>query len=296
MKKASLIIVVALAALVATVVLVVVLVGYGKNGDVDFSNTETITFYDLTAKIPKAFAIDNENSSNDMKFYGYADDEKYNNCMLYFAVSDYPASSMREAIEEGFYGKSDWTYDEKNINGDKWAVGHREESAKFNQTYYVAEKNGKEYTVSPYALIIDNGNYYLLGVEETTKKARTFRADRMREVKITNDFISSLEEYEDVDVTQYTQGHFGMFHGEKQRVTMSFTIRMLDAVIERFGRHDVVYQKSGKGFFTATATVYVSNQFFGWMCGFGKQAKIVAPLSVKGEFAKYVSEIYEANK
>ena len=61
-------------------------------------------------------------------------------------------------------------------------------------------------------------------------------------------------------------------------------------------RHDVVYQESGKGFFTATATVYVSNQFFGWICGFGKQAKIVAPLSVKEEFVKYVSAIYEANK
>ena len=159
-----------------------------------------------------------------------------------------------------------------------------------------ARKNGKEYVVCPYALIIDNGNYYLLGIDDTTKKARTFRVDRMTRTKIINDYIGSLEEYEDVDVSQYTQGHFGMFEGEKNRVTMSFTTRLLDAVVDRFGREDVVYQKSGKGFFTVTATVYVSQQFFGWICGFGKQAKIVAPHTVKKKFATYLAELQEWNK
>ena len=159
-----------------------------------------------------------------------------------------------------------------------------------------ARNNGMEFTVTPYALIIDNGNYYLLGIDEKSKKERTFRVDRIRGIKVTNDYSSFLEEFKDVDITQYTQGHFGMFHGERQRVTMSFTIRMLDTVVDRLGRHDVVYKESVKGFFNVTATVYVSNQFFGWMCGFGKQAKIVAPLSVKEEFKKYISEIYEANQ
>ena len=118
----------------------------------------------------------------------------------------------------------------------------------------------------------------------------------MSYVKPENEYIVSFEEYENVDIKQYTQGHFGMFEGEKCRVTMSFTMRMLDTVIDRFGTYDAVYQKSGKGFFTMTATVYVSNQFFGWVCGFGKQAKILAPYSVKQKFADYIAEIYEANK
>ena len=156
--------------------------------------------------------------------------------------------------------------------------------------------NALEYIVIPYALIIDNGNYYLLGIDENKQQTRTYRVDRMNDITLSEDYLGSFEEYENVDIKQYTQGHFGMFEGEKCRVTMSFTMRMLDTVIDRFGRYDAVYQKSGKGFFTMTATVYVSNQFFGWVCGFGKQAKILAPYSVKQKFADYIAEIYEANK
>ena len=165
-----------------------------------------------------------------------------------------------------------------------------------NMNILRARKDAFEYTVIPYALIIDNGNYYLLGIDEDKKQTRTYRIDRMSDVKPENEYIGSFEEYENVDIKQYTQGHFGMFEGEKCRLTMSFTMRMLDTVIDRFGTYDAVYQKSGKGFFTMTATVYVSNQFFGWVCGFGKQAKILAPYSVKQKFADYIAEIYEANK
>lgn len=139
MKKFSLIII---------VVVLLVLSGCGKNGDVDFNKTETIAFHDLIAEMPKVFIIDNENSDDDMIFYSYDDEEKYNSCMLYFAISDYPHNDMKVAIQDGFYGKNDWSYSEKNINGNKWSIGYREESVKYNKTYYVINKNGKEYTLS----------------------------------------------------------------------------------------------------------------------------------------------------
>jgi len=139
MKKFSLLIM---------VVMLLVLSGCGKNRDVDFSKTETVTFHDLTVEMPKAFTVDEENSDEDMQFYYYVDDGNYNGCMLYFAISNYPKSNMKEAIQEGFLDKTDFTYNEKNINGYKWSVGYREESIKFNQTYYVINKNGKEYVLS----------------------------------------------------------------------------------------------------------------------------------------------------
>ena len=162
-------------------------------------------------------------------------------------------------------------------------------------TEQTPRKNGKEYIVYPYALIIDNGNYYLLGSESDDENVRTYRVDRMRKVRILKGF-SPIDRCEKIDIAKYTQGHFGMFDGEKCRVTMSFSIRMLDAVVERFGTDDVTYSPSGKGFFTVTVTIYVSNQFFGWLCGFGKQVKILYPASVKQRFKRYISDIYEWNK
>lgn len=139
MKKLSLIIM---------VLMVLILSGCGKGGAVNFNDTETITFHDLTAKMPKAFTIDKKNSNNNIQFYSYNDNDNYNGCMLHFAVSDYPKSDMKEAIQEGFYDKNDWSYSEKTINGYKWSIGYREESVKFKQTYYVINKNGKEYALS----------------------------------------------------------------------------------------------------------------------------------------------------
>ena len=122
--------------------------GCGKGEDVDFNKTKTITFHDLTVEIPEVFTIDNENSDNVMQFYNYNDDEKYNSCMLDLSISNYPKSDMKESIQEGFYDKIDWSYSEKNINGNKWFIGYREESVKYNQTYYVINKNGKKYALN----------------------------------------------------------------------------------------------------------------------------------------------------
>lgn len=134
--------------LIIMIVVLLLLSGCGKNGDIDFNKTETVAFHDLTAEIPKVFTIDNENSDDDMIFYSYNDEEKYNGCMLYFSISDYPKKDIKEAMQEGFYDKNDWSYSEKNINGNKWSIGYREESVKYNKTYYVINKNGKEYALS----------------------------------------------------------------------------------------------------------------------------------------------------
>ena len=139
MKKFSLIII---------VVMLLFLSGCGKKGDADFNKTEAVVFHDLTAEIPEIFTIDNENSNDDMIFYSYDDEENYNGCMLYFSISDYPRSDTKEAIQEGFYDKNDFSYSEKNINGNKWSIGYRKESVKYNQTYYVINKKGKEYALS----------------------------------------------------------------------------------------------------------------------------------------------------
>ena len=224
--------------------------------------------------------------------------------VAYSLISDYQADNMRHHVYVTDRVKTLNTTVFYTVNTIKDAIKEARHGAKISFKYlkhtidnlkvYAERKKGQEYVVSPYALIIDNGNYYLLGIDEKNQ-ARTYRVDRMRGVKIVHGAPIDLEVYNNVDVSEYTQGHFSMFGGEKMRVTMSFSVRLLDTVIERFGQHDVVYQANGKGFFTATATVYVSNQFFGWLCGFGKQAKIVAPASVKKDFSDYLAMLNEWN-
>ncbi len=100
------------------------------------------------------------------------------------------------------------------------------------------------YTVTPYHLIIDSGNYYLLGLDEQTQRIRTYRVDRMASVKVIDEVVNIEDMFKDVNVEQYTQGHFGMFSGRCERVYLSCPNSMLDTMIDRFGTENVHYAKS----------------------------------------------------
>ena len=67
----------------------------------------------------------------------------------------------------------------------------------------------------------------------------------------------------------------------------------MDAVVDRFGTKDIHYSKSDERHFTVTAKVEISNQFFGWLLGFGKRVQIMLPSDVRKEFAEYIDKIRE---
>ena len=50
----------------------------------------------------------------------------------------------------------------------------------------VERGHGEKYTVSPYKLMIDNGNYYLLGFSDKFQEIRIYRLDRMKSVEELN--------------------------------------------------------------------------------------------------------------
>ena len=41
------------------------------------------------------------------------------------------------------------------------------------------------------------------------------------------------------------------------------------------------------------AKIEISNQFFGWLSGFGKKVQIISPPEVREEFAEYLDKIRE---
>ena len=154
-------------------------------------------------------------------------------------------------------------------------------------------RKGEAYIVSPYQLIINDGNYYLLCYEDKYKKMWTYRVDRMSEVKRTGQPREGAEEFEKIDLSTYTKRVFSMYSGDADHVTIRFINPLLDTVIDRFGTNGAVYSKVDASHFGVTAPVDVSDQFFGWLCGFGKGAKILAPASVAEKFEKYIAGIHE---
>ncbi len=185
----------------------------------------------------------------------------------------------------------------KEIDGEK----HIPEKISFKYLYHsisdtkkqVERRHGESYVVSPYALLINDGNYYLLAFDDKKQKFIHYRVDRMKSVERTGEERAGEQEFQKIDLKSYTKKIFSMHSGEEKRITLRFINPLLDTAIDRFGKQDVIYTKVDERHFTATAKVEVSDQFFGWLLGFGKRVQIVSPPEVREEFASYLDKVRE---
>jgi predicted DNA-binding transcriptional regulator YafY len=96
-----------------------------------------------------------------------------------------------------------------------------------------------------------------------------------------------------------------MYSGKQYRVKLRFINRLLDTAVERFGRKGdtqedyrfvntaPIYTNLDEGHFTVEATVEVSDQFYGWVLGFGRRVKILEPEPVVEGFKAYLDKVRE---
>lgn len=185
----------------------------------------------------------------------------------------------------------------RTIDGEK----HEPEQISFQYLKYsiadvghqIERRKGQKYIVSPYKLLINDGNYYLLAFDSASQKMRTYRVDRMKRVDRTGEPREGREAFAAIDLKTYTKRVFSMFGGEKQNVTIQFINPLLDTVIDRFGndKYQVQYSKVDDTHFRVTTSVEISEQFFGWLLGFGRRAKLIAPASAVEEFKAYLDKV-----
>ena len=162
----------------------------------------------------------------------------------------------------------------------------------------IDKHNGKQYKVSPLRLIINDGNYYMIGMEDESQDLRTYRIDRIRKIQVLDERRDTSKEGSvRRDSKTYTRRTFSMFGGEKVKVNIRFENSLLDSVIDKFGIGlGAEYQQDGDNHFTVTMEVEVSGQLFAWMCGFGTKAKIISPDKVVKQYMQHLSNIQNEYK
>ena len=147
-------------------------------------------------------------------------------------------------------------------------------------------KNGTQYIVSPYALLWNNGNYYLYAFDG--KKFRYFRVDRME--RISYPLLQKREGkeiYKEKDITNQKAKVFDMFGGAAYDVRIRFRKELADAVIDQFGK-DVLMISVDENHFVITVPVEVSPTFFAWISTFGRRVKILEPEPVVKKMREFI--------
>ena len=134
------------------------------------------------------------------------------------------------------------------------------------------------YEASPYGLIWDDENYYL--VAHSTRHGIThYRVDKMTEIQATGQPRFLPPEIQELDLAAYGRNVFGMYGGETTTVRMRFHRSLSGVVIDRFGS-DTILIPDGQDYFIFTMEIVVSPMFLGWLSSFGSHARILSPQSV----------------
>lgn len=160
----------------------------------------------------------------------------------------------------------------------------------------VYRHDGKEYTVSPFALNWDDENYYLVAYDSENKQIRHYRVDKMDKLnEVPSSRREGREMFDDIKVEEYSRKVFSMFGGEAVKVGLEFSERLASVVIDRFGKDTFFSVDDSANTFHIDTDIVVSPNFYGWLFSFGKDAKILYPQSVIdgfGEYLKTVTDIY----
>ena len=143
-------------------------------------------------------------------------------------------------------------------------------------------RDGEFYYVSPWALIWNDENYYLVAYDSFDEKIKHFRVDKMNKMSLVEARREGGSEFKKINISEYSGRVFGMYAGRTERVKMEFDNELSGVVIDKFGK-DVNIVKTSAKKFLVIENVNVSKQFFGWIFGLGEGAKIIGPQSVVDE-------------
>ena len=146
--------------------------------------------------------------------------------------------------------------------------------------------------VSPYGLIWNSENYYLVAFDHCHQELRHYRVDKMTEIVVTSLDREGREQYPDFQLAEYGQKHFGMYGGQEVKVTLRGRRDKAGLVWDRFGQ-DVILVPDGAEHFTVTLPVVISPQFFGWLLGLDGSITLIGPKEAVAAYRRRLSATLE---
>ena len=157
-----------------------------------------------------------------------------------------------------------------------WVVEQGKNLSERGQSRQRLRHEGRFYDVSPWALICNDQNYYLVGFDENLKELIHYRVDKMINLEGLNKPGTDSKKTEGFDINAYTNKLFGMYDGTEERVTLNVQQSLAAVLLDRFGNNTKAsFCKDGS--INLEVEVAVSDQFLGWVLALGNEVRIVSP-------------------
>ena len=139
--------------------------------------------------------------------------------------------------------------------------------------------DGAWYVISPWALVWDDENYYMIGFDAEAGKMKHYRVDKMLHISSLMSRREGSGMFDKMSLPKYSEGLFGMYGGEMLTVMLECENDVVGIFIDRFGKN-IPITPIDDNHFRTRITVQVSSHFFGWVIALEEKVKIVSPESV----------------
>lgn len=156
---------------------------------------------------------------------------------------------------------------------------------------------GREFTISPYALLWANDKYYLAGNYEKYDTLSNYRLDRIKHAIVQDcdsrpfSEVSSYRDY--FDSADYLKKTFNMYHGEQEWIELRCANNILETIVDKFG-YEIEFSCHDENAFTVRANVYVSEGLVEWLLQYGNRIVVQSPKKLKREMVKRIEELNTA--
>ena len=105
---------------------------------------------------------------------------------------------------------------------------------RYNTDKQLVDRRPEPYIISPYYLVYNQDKVYLIGKSKNHEDFTHFRVDRMKKLKKVDEPYIKLKKKE--DPYEYAKNKIYMFHGDEENVVIRCDMRILDDVIDTFGK------------------------------------------------------------
>ncbi|MBR1862089.1 MAG: WYL domain-containing protein [Lachnospiraceae bacterium] len=165
----------------------------------------------------------------------------------------------------------------------------------WNISKELVPKGKEKRIVSPWALIWNDENYYLVAFDAEAEVFKHFRVDKMSKVNVLNDKRLGQKAFSKYDIGSYADSTFGMMGGKSENIVLDFPESLVGVVIDRFGK-DVSLSFGEDSRLRLRTKVVVSGQFFGWLSGLGTDCVIHSPAKVREDYIRWLKELVKKNE
>lgn len=152
-------------------------------------------------------------------------------------------------------------------------------------------RKGKYYVVSPFCLMMDNDRYYLVAYDAESAKIKHYRVDKMKHIGLVDAPLEGEKDFAKFDLAQYSRSLFGMFGGERERVTLRCKNDKVGVILDRFGKRVMLSFPDAESF-RVRVEVSLSSQFFAWVFAVGEGIEIEGPSHVLAMAKDEVERLY----